>query len=268
MNPTQGPSSGKGAGETSHSAGRPSEATSSPEPATAHPRAPAPEIGVTRRILLAEDSEDIQRLISAYLEPTAHHLEIASDGQAAVAKFISGHFDVVLMDAQMPVMDGHTAARRIRDWEAQQAVRPAIILALSGGAADDEPGPGRKPRYDAHLSKPIQKAVLLQAIDEHLKARDAIRVLAPQGIEHLIPGYLDNRGADLHNLAAAIERSDYDTIRVLGHNMKGSGNAYGFAAISAIGRSLERAAQEQSSDDIRTQISVLVDYLKRVEIVC
>jgi CheY-like chemotaxis protein len=262
MNPEQKQSSRKSVGET----GRRNDATSSPEPAAADPRAAAPETGAGCRILLAEDSEDIQRLIAAYLEPTAHHLEMAGDGQAAVEKFISGHFDVVLMDAQMPVMDGNASARRMRDWEVQQAARPAIILALTGGAVDDEPETGRQPAYDAHLSKPIQRAVLLNAIDEHLKARDAICVRAPAGIEDLIPRYLDSRSADLNHLALALERSDYDAIRVLGHNMKGSGNAYGFAAITAIGRSLERAAQEQSSDDIRTQISALVDYLKRIEI--
>src|SRR4029077_6555543 len=63
------------------------------------------------RILLAEDSQFNQLLVSAYLKQTEWTLEIAADGQAAVDKFTSGRFDLVLMDVQMPVIDGYTATR-------------------------------------------------------------------------------------------------------------------------------------------------------------
>jgi len=77
-------------------------------------------------ILLVDDSEDIRALVAAYLEHTPHQLEMAADGQAAVEKFCPGHFDLVLMDVQMPVMDGHTAARAIRQWEAGQGTARAV----------------------------------------------------------------------------------------------------------------------------------------------
>ena len=100
-----------------------------------------------------------------------------------------------------------------------------------------------------------------------MKAPETIRVVAPEGIGELIPGYLRNRRADLRFLGAALEKNDYRAIQVVGHQMKGSGAGYGFAAISDIGRSLELAAKEETTEGVRAQISALADYLNRVEIV-
>ncbi len=209
-----------------------------------------------RRILLAEDSEDIQRLIAACLEHTPHQLSIVADGQAAVETFCSGPFDLVLMDVQMPVMDGYTAARKIRQWEAQRAIRPAIILALTGGVLEED-----ESACDACLSKPIQMDTLLVEIEKHLDARGRGRPPRAEGIEGLIPKYLKDRKQEVHRLIAALERSDYETIRVLGHNLKGSGDPYGFAALTAIGRSLELAAKAESPAEIQLQIAALSEYL-------
>ena len=73
----------------------------------------------TGRILLVEDSKDNQLLITAYLKQSAYQIEIAADGQAAVDKFTAGAFDLVLMDVNMPVMNGYTATRKIREWETE-----------------------------------------------------------------------------------------------------------------------------------------------------
>lgn len=226
---------------------------------------PAPENAVGRRILLADDSEDIRALIAAYLEHTPHQLEMAADGQAAVEKFCSGHFDLVLMDIQMPVMDGYTATRAIRQWEAQRGAPRTIILALTGGAMEEGASSSGEPVWDAQLSKPFRMETFLQAIEDHLKPRDAIRVSSPAGIETLVPGYLESRKADVHVLETALAGGDYETIRVLGHHLRGSGNPYGFATISHIGRSLESAAGTQSPDEIRREIAALGDYLARVK---
>jgi HPt (histidine-containing phosphotransfer) domain-containing protein len=87
-----------------------------------------------------------------------------------------------------------------------------------------------------------------------------------EGLEELIPGYLRNRHADLQTLAEALGRGDYDAMRILGHNMKGTGSGYGFAEISDIGKDLEAAAKERSNDGLRAQISNLSEFLKRVPV--
>jgi CheY-like chemotaxis protein len=209
-----------------------------------------------RHILLAEDSEDIQRLIAAYLERTPHQLDIVADGRAAVAKFCSGHFDLVLMDVQMPVMDGYTAARKIRQWEKQRAIRPVTILALTGGGPEQE-----EPACDGWLSKPIRMDTLLAAIEPYLGPGDP----CPPALEiqPLVPQYLEDRQEEVRQLIAALDRADYDTIRVLAHNLKSSGTPYGFAVLTDIGRSLELAAEAASFADVWLQIAALADQLKR-----
>jgi CheY-like chemotaxis protein len=201
------------------------------------------------------------------LKQTARTLEIAADGQAAVDKFTAGAFDLVLMDIQMPVMDGLTATRAIREWEARKGVRRTPILALSAHAMGDAFEKSRQAGCDTHLTKPIRKATLLRAIAEHCENPDAICVTPSKEVEELAPWYLDKRRSDLVALAAALQSGDYDAIRILGHNMKGSGAGYGFAAITKIGAALEAAAKKKFDGPIGVQISALGDYLERVEVV-
>ncbi len=86
-------------------------------------------------------------------------------------------------------------------------------------------------------------------------------------LEELIPGYLANREKDISAIHDALEKSDLDTIRILGHSMKGSGGGYGFETITDIGMMMEKAAKEGRNEDIRLQMKRLEDYLRQVEIV-
>ncbi len=83
----------------------------------------------------------------------------------------------------------------------------------------------------------------------------------------LIPGYLANRKKDIAAISDALEKTDRETIRILGHSMKGSGGGYGFEAITDIGALIEKAAKEGRDEDIRLQVKRLENYLRRVEVV-
>ncbi len=86
-------------------------------------------------------------------------------------------------------------------------------------------------------------------------------------IEDLVPGFLENRHNDVKTLQEALTKGDYETIRILGHSMKGSGGGYGFDAISEIGRSLEDAAKAKNTEETRRLIDELLHYLERVEVI-
>jgi PleD family two-component response regulator len=86
-----------------------------------NPNIPAPKVGAGPHILLVEDSLDNQQLVAAYLKQTAYQMEIAGNGRDGIARFISGNFDLVLMDIQMPEMDGWTATAKMRDGSASSA---------------------------------------------------------------------------------------------------------------------------------------------------
>lgn len=86
-------------------------------------------------------------------------------------------------------------------------------------------------------------------------------------LAELIPGYLANREKDIAAIHNAIEKKDLETIRILGHSMKGSGGGYGFETITEIGMLMEKAAKEGRDEDISLQVKRLEDYLRQVEIV-
>ena len=96
---------------------------------------------------------------------------------------------------------------------------------------------------------------------------ERIIVHVDEEIEDLIPGFLDNRRKDVNALKEALARNDYETVRTLGHAMKGAGGGYGFDTITDIGSSLENAAKKNNTEGIRRRIDELADYLERVEVV-
>ncbi len=117
-------------------------------------------------ILLAEDSPDNRLLIKQYLKNLPYRVDTAHNGEVAVGKFVNGRYDLVLMDIQMPVMDGYTAVRKIRQWEREQQHAPTPIVALTASALERDVRNCIEAGCDVHLSKPLKKARLLLTIDE------------------------------------------------------------------------------------------------------
>jgi two-component system, sensor histidine kinase and response regulator len=122
------------------------------------------------KILVVEDSEDNRLIVQAYLKRSRFVPEFARDGLEGVEKFIADRFSLVLMDVQMPVMDGYEATRRIREWEREQGLSPIPIVALTANAFREDEERCRDAGCTAFVSKPIKKATLLEVLDEHLGA--------------------------------------------------------------------------------------------------
>jgi CheY-like chemotaxis protein len=122
----------------------------------------------TARVLLVEDNPDNRLLIKAYLRQTGHLLIEAEDGAQAVARFQAEPFDLVLMDVQMPVMDGYAATRAIRALEQAQGRRRTPVIALTANAVKEDMEASRAAGCDDHLTKPIKKQTLLDALGAHL----------------------------------------------------------------------------------------------------
>ncbi len=86
-------------------------------------------------------------------------------------------------------------------------------------------------------------------------------------LEELIPNYIENRHKDIKNMTEALAKGDFETVRLLGHSMKGSGASYGFAEISVIGKKLEEAAKAKDQAGIPALIQELGDYVNNLEVV-
>jgi len=136
--------------------GAPTAPPASQQPVTADAR--------PLHILLVEDSPDNQILIRSYLKATPYRLDIAEDGGVAVEQFKRGHYDVILMDMNMPVMDGYEATRAIRAWEQQQDLPKTQIIALTALVLKEEGEKILEAGCNAHMTKPIKRQTLLEVL--------------------------------------------------------------------------------------------------------
>ena len=118
-----------------------------------------------RHVLLAEDNLVDQQIITAMIENAGHRVTAVGHGAAAVAGARSDAFDVILMDIQMPVMDGLTAARAIREAEAAEDRRATPIIGLTANAMSEEIARCREAGMDAHVAKPIDWTELFATLD-------------------------------------------------------------------------------------------------------
>ncbi|MCB1172986.1 MAG: response regulator, partial [Leptospiraceae bacterium] len=137
-----------------------------------HHLGPRDATGRHWQLLLAEDTEENALLIKAFLKKYPCDVTHVHNGQEALEAVQSSvRFDLVLMDIEMPVMDGLTATRAIRDWEASQAERQAVpITALTAHALNHFKQKGYEAGCSSYLSKPIRKQQLIEFLAEHLQA--------------------------------------------------------------------------------------------------
>ena len=133
--------------------------------------APAP-----LRILVADDVETNRTVVRAFLKATPHTLVFVENGLAAVEQMTRHAFDVVLMDVHMPVMDGLSATRAIRSLEAEEGRPRAFILALTASATTEDARAAREAGCDGHLTKPVSKQRLLDALSAAPAGQEAAGV--------------------------------------------------------------------------------------------
>ena len=243
-------------------------------PVGANPQAPLPAL----RILMAEDSPDNCTIALAYLEDTPYVVDVAENGVLACEMFKAGRYDLVLMDRQMPAMDGLTATRTIRAWENLHDRAPTPIIALTASALKGDRESCLAAGCTAYLTKPIKQDVLLQAILDHsaVKAQPAPVQTDPpprplsraaQRLAEQTPAYLANCRLNAAAMQAALDCGDFQVVTILGHDLRGSGAGFGFQAITDIGAGLEQAAEGADTDASRKWVGELSTYLDRVEVI-
>jgi response regulator RpfG family c-di-GMP phosphodiesterase len=207
-----------------------------------------------------------------------------------VRKFTADHYDAILMDIQMPVMDGYEAVGAIRRLEREDHRRPTPIIALTAPAHAEAIQRSLQMGCDAHVTKPVKRSTLLEAIRDAVEpaaqgapspslaagesANDApascqgrFVVQIDQDLSDLVPGFLSRKSEDARAVLAAAEHRDAETIARLGHKMKGEGGSYGLDAVTDIGRGLEQAGKEQDFETAARLAGELANFLERLEIV-
>jgi len=122
-------------------------------------------------VLIVEDNRVNQMIISGYLQKHGIKAEVANNGKIAVEKMINGHYHLVFMDCQMPIMDGYIATQMIRESERQSGRPPTPIIAMTGNTLPGDREKCNNSGMDDYLSKPISKEQLAALLEKWLTYR-------------------------------------------------------------------------------------------------
>ena len=198
-----------------------------------------------KRVLLVEDTPINAEVFAEILRAAGYDLEVVADGLGAVDAARRGVFDVILMDCQLPGLDGYEATRRIRALESTatrpgEPVRRVPILALTASATVEDMERARLAGMDDHVTKPVDARRLLAAIAEHGQvapdrpraagdvtpvvelSRALARLQDNRDLLERMIGQFDGEAAlARRGLAEAIERRDASAVRYVAHRLRG-----------------------------------------------
>ena len=233
--------------------------------------APAPALRPERplHVLVAEDNAVNQRVAVATLERLGHRADVAADGLEAIAALVRQKYDLVLMDMQMPNLDGLGATRRIRA-ELPPERQPRIV-AMTANAFSEDRDACRDAGMDDFLTKPVERAELLRALAGtpavqapvppacEAVAIDAERLEAATGgdeamTELLIDLHAEEGSALVAALRDAAALADRNALRAAAHTFTSSSASVGATALSALCAGLEAQARGGAVEDAAERV--------------
>lgn len=209
------------------------------------------------KILLVDDSNDNLFLLKEVVGPLASSVHFAENGLEALEKFRANSYDVVFMDIQMPVMDGYTAIRKIRQIEMGSG-RTVPVFAVTAHAGLVDAQRCREAGFTDRIVKPVVRSDIYKSLSKAFSIETAEiepnpqhTVLPAKYLAKLIPAYLKTRFEDVEKLKRAIQDEDFQMLSQLGHKIKGSAGSYGFARVSELSRRLETEAHASNIEECR-----------------
>ncbi len=227
--------------------------------------------GRSKKILVVDDNEINQFVATEELERLGYRVEIASSGLEALAKVQQGGFLAVLMDCQMPVMDGYTATREIRKWERETNVGRTPIIALTAHALVDERERVFNAGMDDYLSKPFRSASLEKILVHYVQKEDAAArpeaelTAGVKRSEKLIKLFLEKVPSQLEALGTAIEADNAGDVRALAHKLKGSCLAIEAGPMAEIAEALQKMADARTVSGATVMLADLRSRHARVD---
>ena len=208
------------------------------------------------KVLIADDVPDNRVLISSKLKKYGLEVMAVGDGTRAVEEALAGDFDLVLMDLNMPNMNGEDATNLLRASGFQEP-----IVALT--AEDDSNTIQRllANGFDGHLLKPLDEQALQETLESYLTDMDDTKsseVFDDPEFQALVENYVGGLGHYTEQLADAMKQQDWEALRGLAHQLKGSGGSFGFEGISATARDLETAIKNSEYEAVPQKYDMLV----------
>lgn len=244
------------------------------------------------RVLVVEDNEPNQLLIKKILERAGLHVDVSFNGKEAIKMILDNEYDLVIMDIQMPVVDGYEATRRIR-----KMGNDIPIIALTAHTMQGDEKKSLEAGCDAYLGKPIKQKELLDIVRSFVDASGRVTrsnksrlrkneknadVTHPASREKRIEIFAENMGISMDEaktmfeeygsfleeriamLRKFLDKNDFEAIAIEGHSIKGSGTMYSVEEITEAGKKLELFAKKRNKDKVIENINEIERIQKKI----
>ena len=243
------------------------------------------------RLLLVEDIAANRKVIEKFLQDSPISIVEAVNGREAVAKATTERFDLILMDVEMPEMDGLEATRQIRAWEAQTGKPRMPIVTLTAHAFNEHRQQCQEAGASDFLAKPVRKLDLLRLLGQWLmqpaspvpetiretptglaepaewgERQPPIKVQISEFMRDLLPEFLEELTEARAKMHQATMKGDFGELRRLAHGYKGAAGSYELLTLAQILLGLEQAALSADRDAATACLAEADDYLYRLEV--
>src|SRR5919202_1715144 len=240
-------------------------------------------------ILVAEDNPVNQKLAMLQLKKLGYDVEAVSNGREAVAAIASGNYSLVLMDCQMPEMDGFAATAAIRAAEARSGSGHIPIIAMTANALQGDRERCLAAGMDDYIAKPVVGNQLWAAVQHLLPKRDGEQVVQepepeapavdlpvlehlrsfqvtgePDFLDSLIDTYLEHTPHNIDAMRAAAAGDDASSLEHAAHSIKGSSLNLGAARLARLAEDLERLGRLGTTDGAMPVLGALESEFQRV----
>ncbi len=216
------------------------------------------------RILLAEDDPSGQKLMHHLLNRLGYYVDLAGNGKEVLKKLKENPYDIILMDMEMPVMDGFMATREIRKME---AYKDLPIIALTAHAMKEHREKTLKVGCTDYISKPVNREKLDDLLRRYLKKEEKKETVVEKDQEdelmaELTSFFVSDLGQRIEQFNEDIIKQNQPEVTRFGHSLKGTAGSYGFPKFSKLGAEIEKAGEAGEWKKIETLQKRIVEEYK------
>ncbi len=246
-----------------------------PAPTPTAPDPPA-HAAAGRRVLLAEDNPVNQKLARHILSRLGYQAEVVDNGQMAVQAYLAKPYELILMDVQMPQMDGFEATAQIRQFETRRGGHIPII-ALTAGALSGDRERCLAAGMDAYVSKPFKTDELRQTLAQYADAPafdpDVLAELRsiggnlpgqPDVLHEILSQFVADLPQYAHKMRLALETQDAGLLQRTAHSLKGSAGSFGAQRVAYLCAHLEEMGRSHELDNAQAWLERLQSEIEQI----
>jgi two-component system sensor histidine kinase/response regulator len=229
-------------------------------------------------ILVAEDDLVVQLIVKRMLEQAGYTLDLVADGQKAIEALEIRHYDLVLMDCLMPRMDGFEATRAIRSTDSGHFNPGIPVIAMTGLAGEDDKARCFEAGVDSIASKPVDPHTLITLIQQCLDKTENTKPCSQQNevesqefwendfFESVINEFLADLPRVINDLEQAVRQCDMVKLRNVSHRFRGATDILKASRLSALSKSLEKAAHDREAQPAINLALELIEELQKLRL--